>query len=250
MGEAYDALQFDAPPVRAVRLTLNLKQAAIFQMKHVASIYSLWEKRYATVEQSPPELPDPLAEDSEETWPLPASRFTDETGSKSILFQDGIFNIRWKFDQASKYPGFQALKAELIDRYEEFTKSVEDAGLEIDVISVECRYENLIETLSGTELAIGILSEWANPSPGRLSNTGYLGVRIHTCASPENHNCSSYVAVDSDVDQPAILSISVQRDRDPDAMPTDTLDAVHAEELALFLRFTNSELRQEWGLHT
>lgn len=253
-------LRLQDPPVRATSLSIQFEQSAPLRASHVIRLHQLWSDQYAIVEDSSPDFEMISMENTSEedfdregtqpNWPIPAMRFTDADGSHSVHFQDSRFGVEWKHSGLD-YPGFEELFTKLTNRFNEFQEVLESTGIRIRVTRNSCRYENEMKKYEGPELAAGILTGWKAGPIAELQQNGYVGLRIHACTVPENQNCNSYVSVDASTGKTPILSIDVRRRVtvvDNSDSNLDGVRAAHDELIDLFLRYTNAEQRDDWGL--
>lgn len=249
-------LHFDRPPVKQVFLRLNFKTDGHIQGSHVAPLRRLWESEYPVVnEETPTPSMDELAGGAAilpvgAKWPLPYTTFSSTDRDETISFQGDTFELGWTFaaDEARPYPGFNRLFASLSAKYKEFTNLLEESGIVATITTARCIYVNKIEGMNAAELAVGLLTDWSATVGSNLPKVGYAGCRIHACADPAAHGCSSEVGADGDMEeQDSELTISVVRKADGVDNQLDALRDAHEELDDLFVRFTPASLHDKWG---
>ncbi|BDZ56604.1 hypothetical protein [Barrientosiimonas endolithica] len=180
-------------------------------------------------------------------WPLPSTKFVNSDGTQSIILQEGRLDLSWEKADAP-YPGFESLSKTLLGKFNELEKAMEDAGISIRPTASRCLYVNEIADITGAQLATGVLTDWSSEPRQDLPSKGYVGVRIHACANPANHRCSSYVMVDGDMGQSPNLTLSVKRRlEDTEHSPLGGLHEAHNELLDLFMTFTSDNQQADWG---
>ncbi|WP_157508686.1 hypothetical protein [Luteipulveratus halotolerans] len=254
MDERARPLRFENPPVRRTNLALRYEATGHVQASHVAPLRSLWRDAYPNVDE---QVPTPPSEGPQAirlsgrgtTWPLARTTYSTSDGQRSIEFQGDEFGIAWEFSEDSSYPGFEELVRELEERLADFEKTLRDeAGISLVITGAECRYENVIDGVDVAGLATGVLTGWTGTPGGHLPGAGYVGVRIHACADEDSHKCSSYLAVDGDVGDESIFSISVSRNVDSSEESTlGGMRDAHDELIELFVQYTSEEQREAWG---
>lgn len=247
-------LRFDRPPVRRTRLSLRLSHERPLRISHISRLFDQWHEVYVTVEEGAPDA-DAMErmewEPGASAWPLPAMRFINAAGTEAICVQNGRFDIEWTFPDATgegSYPGYAVLENELSTRFEEFRNALRVHGFDVSLVGSECRYENPLVGYAPGEAAVGLLTGWTGGPAGHLPEQGYVGVRLHACADPERHSCTSYIALDGDTNEVPVLSISVIRDDEGGDAALGGLSEAHDELIDLFWSFTSSEQRNDWGV--
>lgn len=252
MADAHELsrLAFREPPIRSSRLSVQFEQSSHVLSGQLAPLHAAWMTSLPIVEETAPDFEDVdiAGEDPDgPTWPLPSTKFLSVDGSQSVTLQEGRLDLEWNRTK-EPYPGFDDLVGSLAERFEELLNAMDSAGIAIRPKSSSCLYRNEIEGISGSDLAVGVLTDWASASRLDLPAKGYVGVRIHACAEPENHHCSSYVMVDGDAGRTPQLTLSVKRRlTEGEQSPLGGLHEAHAELLQLFLKFTSDEQRDRWG---
>ena len=247
------AFTLERPPVTQVNLTVAFNAAPPIQGWHLADLYSTLRTRYLSVSES---APVPARNEDERyeflpaggSWPIARTEFARTDGSLAV--QGDLIDVVWDFghgEGSNKYVGFDSLVAEMGQVYGEFVEALSKNGVELEPRMAECRYVNDIVGLSGPELAVGVLTAWASVEPRPVAAPGYVGVRMHACASTE-HRCSSWVMVDADDDEPPKLTLRVNRRvSEADADAIEALREAHDELIELFRRHTSDALRKGWG---
>lgn len=245
------AFALERPPVRQVVLTLGFTASPPIQGWHLASFYNRMRDRYLSVEEVAPrpsesaELPYEILP-ADGGWPIPRSEFA--APDRALALQGDQLEVQWNFGspEQRKYVGFESLIEDLSAVYEDLVSVLAGHDIEVSPSRAECYYVNAIEEFSATELAVGVLTDWAAASPQAANNSGYVGVRMHSCPAEEKHNCSSLVMVDSQDDGHPNLSLRVRRQVQEEP-PLDAMNDAHEELIELFKRHTSDELRRGWG---
>ncbi len=247
------AVRFDRPPIKQVELSTYFVTDPPLQSVHVAPLHQVWHAQFPEAVEHPPyaqELPDDDRNDQEfgSTWPLPYTSYRRE--QRSISFQSDRFEVRWGFDPGAlgDYVGFEALRDDLRTKFHEFTETLASQSVSLVVKRVSCRYVNEVD-LPAARLAAGVITGWLAEPEASVSEAAYVGVRLHTCAGPKNHDCSSWVHVDSgDSTDASTLTIIVSHDLSPEnSDATVAISAAHDELIGLFLRYTSEEQHRGWG---
>ncbi len=155
----------------------------------------------------------------------------------------------WAFDgeASTPYVGFDELRATIDDLYMKLAASVAVHDVRITPRSVSCYYVNSVPEVSATTLAVGVLTRWAQNIAADDPEHGYVGARLHACASPGEHSCASLVMVDSQDDGSPLLSIRVGREVPEQEDAITALSAAHDELIVLFKQHTSEALRKGWG---
>lgn len=244
--------QLERPPVRRVTLTVNFETAPRLQGWHLGTFFRNLETRYLSREEVPPHLaPDSADYELERpviAWPIPRTEFAGVDRSLSV--QGDELEVAWTFggdDEDHEYPGFESLMAELGGVFADLVSSASEHAVTITPQRVGCFYVNEIDGISAADLAVGVLTGWRGGSSRPMPSQGYVGVRLHGCRVPEEHDCSSLVMVDSVDDGAPRLSIDVVRPLGEDGLVEPALRAAHDELIDLFKLHTSDQLRTEWG---
>ncbi|MFT3888026.1 MAG: hypothetical protein QM713_07690 [Arachnia sp.] len=245
-------------PVTSVSLRIGFSAAPGLRNWMLAPFLSEMRNEGAAVEELPPLVgsPDPFSlldapnDEFEDvpSWPVPRTRFT--SADRSIAVQGDELEVTWVFDaeNAVSYPGFDELSREMSRLYHRLVASVDTHDVTITPTIVECFYTNSVGGVTAATLAVGVLTGWSSDTATPDPAHGYVGVRLHTCADPETHDCASLVMVDSqDGGEAPVLAFRVGRRVGPDADAVAALAEAHDELIALFKRHTSDDLRREWG---
>lgn len=235
------------------RVALNIKFEAQPRLQgwHLEKFLSSLSGRYLSREEMAPNLGDD--DDSFEFmsatngWPIPRTQFSST--DRDLAIQGDELEVVWNFgaERESKYPGFDSLVSDAEDVFRELVNSTHSYGVSITPMRVECYYRNEISEMSASELALGILSGWTANRAIEAPEEGYIGVRLHGCGYTDDHECSSYVMVDSMGENSPALSFRVgRRVRDGESAKF-ALSEAHDELISLFRMHTSSDLRQAWG---
>ena len=242
--------RLERPPVKRVTLTVNFRAEPRLQGWHLDAFFHYLGTRYLSREEVPPR-PSADAETYEFLppvgWPIPRTVFAGDDRSLSV--QSDELELVWNFGEANRYgyPGFESLMEELDRVLNELVSSVSEHDVDITPTEVECFYVNEIEGMTAPQLAVGVLTDWAEVDHRPVPDKGYVGVRLHGCRHPEEHNCSSWVMVDSVDDGPPRLAIRVGRLLKEGEAASAVMRQAHDELIGLFRSHTPDRLRTEWG---
>ncbi|MBI4901836.1 MAG: hypothetical protein HY829_15360 [Actinobacteria bacterium] len=253
VGDEAVRFKLERPPVTRVVLTLAFEAAPSIQNWQLAGFFTGLRDRYLSVSEAAP-VPTDKGDGSfeflgdDDPWPIPRTEFVSP--GRSLGIQGDQMDVVWDFGMASgerDYVGFESLIGEMADVYEQFANELAKNHVRLEPRTAQCHYTNEILGLEVTELAVGVLTDWAPVQSRPTDAPGYVGVRIHACKSPE-HSCSSWVMVDSQEDGSPTLSIRVRRPiAEGDIDPMAAMREAHDELIGLFKRHTSDELRQAWG---
>lgn len=241
----------EQPPVKRVALTVNFKAEPRLQGWHLDTFFHSLSSRYLSRQEVAPHPGDGHGAyevlPSMGGWPIPKTEFAGDERSLSV--QGDELEVAWNFgdNDEKHYPGFDSLIEELEQVLKDLVGSVEEHGVSIAPHEVECLYVNEIDGLSAPDLAVGVLTDWADVQARVVPEEGYVGVRLHGCGNTEEHHCSSYVMVDSNDDGPPVLSFRVGRALDEDESAAKAMRQAHEELIGLFCSHTPDRLRAQWG---
>lgn len=236
--------------MKRVALTVNFAAEPRLQGWHLDEFFRSASDRYLAREEIAPR-PDSGAFEflsPSGGWPIPKTQFA--SNERSLSVQGDELEVVWNFgnEGEKKYPGFDSLMEELEQVITQLISSAQKHEVVITPHEVECFYINEIEGMSASELAVGVLTDWANVKPRPVPDEGYVGVRLHGCGDPEEHQCSSLVMVDSDDDDGGpTLSLRVGRPLAEDETAPEAMRQAHDELIALFRSHTPNWLRAQWG---
>jgi hypothetical protein len=255
-------VRFERPPVRKVTLTVYFELSTPLQVMHLSPLRQLWRSEFPETQELAPLAPlggrhsevEYVSPDS--PWLFPQLVFSDSGSERQITIQSDRFSLTWAFqakaaDQPSPgfYPGYEELRKDLESRLGLFTKiAMAEADARFEYSAIECRYENQIEGYSGSELAVGVLTGWAERSSAvALIPLNYAGMRLHQCASEENQESAVLVGVDSEIDNLATMFIEVTKKVDEAQAPLEALDIAHDVLISTFLQTSSASQRENWG---
>lgn len=247
-------VRFSNPPVKRVALTLRFTSDGSIQASHVAPLRVRWAEEFPLAEEAPPLTPydvdaeGPTFLSSDEAWPLPFTRYSNNTGDRSIAFQNDRLQVSWRFEpDTPSYPGFDALAGELSQRFAELKSLLADVGVAIVVDGARCDYLNVLDRETSAQAAVGVLTDWGAAPSARVDAGGFVGVHIHPCQQEEEHGCNAVLSTEA-VGEDATLRVSVERDRaDEGEGEFDGLREAHDELVNIFLDFTTEEQKRRWG---
>lgn len=254
-------VEFDSPPVKHVRLTLYFETVEDLRASHLSALRESWREQYPAVSEGPPSPGHELGEGTDsgligidDSWTMPQITFSNPVTDRQIALQSDRFSIGWQFntEQTERYPGFEALRQELVDRFSEFLAEVESAvGARPVLAGAESRYMNEIEGIAGPALILGVLTGWQDCQAAEFGRSAYLGTRIHLEPSPERSNCTIVVGVDANGDDVPLLWIAVEHELSAEGRdtPLGGMDLAHEELVGTFLRITSDEQQRRWGRH-
>jgi hypothetical protein len=251
-----DQVKFVKPPVRRVELTVFFTASGAVQASHVASLSQVWKDTYPKVTERPPTPPDDDPSDQVSVlnqtshWPIPFTTYSSAVERRSVAFQQDRFQVRWDFDEetGTPYPGFDSLLRTMRNEFEVFSGTLRENDLTLDVESSECRYVNHIAGVTAAELAVGVLTGWQGSAAPRVSDSGYVGIRLHeftATGEDAKHDCSSLVAVDAKEDGSPSLSIIVTHNGGQNEL--GGIVHAHAALIETFLKHTSDEQHRMWG---
>ncbi|GAA3104278.1 TIGR04255 family protein [Streptomyces goshikiensis] len=259
-----DSLRFERPPVREVTLALMLEPISRLQTLDLASLRVEWRSEYPTLQEATPLAPwRSLDRDDVEfvgsgvTWPMGLCSFSTESGDKSVKFQRDRFQITWTFgDEAPAYPGFSALKGELLEKFAQYSKLTQEATGHIPIVRrVDAQYINFLPGISAQDAMAGVLSGWTSGGRFPFRNPDYCGFRIRYHESELNSRVAVLIGVDSAGEEEdsgkfsysSTLVLDAEGDVGEGGDYVGMLDGTHEVLTAAFLEVTSSAMRAGWG---
>ncbi|MGW1768708.1 TIGR04255 family protein [Streptomyces sp. NPDC002073] len=259
-----DSLHFEQPPVREVTLALMLEPIAKLQTLDLAPLRVEWRSEYPTLQEATPlarwgpsDRDDVEFMESGVSWPMGLCTFSTESGDKSIKFQQDRFMITWTFgDEAPKYPGFSALKNELLGKFAQYSKLACEASGAVPVVRrTDAQYINYLPGISAQDAMAGILSGWSSVGKFPFRGPDYCGFRIRYRESEVNSQVSVLIGVDSAGGEDEVgefvysstLALDAEGDVDESGDYVGLLDSAHDVLTAAFLEVTSSEMRASWS---
>lgn len=237
--------------MKRVALTVNFSAEPRLQGWHLDTFFHSLSSRYLSRQEVAPHPGVDAATyeflPSVGGWPIPRTEFASDERSLSV--QGDELEVVWNFgdNDEKDYPGFDSLMEELEQVLTDLVASVQEHEVSITPHEAECFYVNEIDGLTAPELAVGVLTDWADVQPRAVPEQGYVGVRLHGCGHTEEHHCSSYVMVDSNEDGAPVLSFRVGRVLDEDEDAAEAMRQAHDELIDLFRSHTPDRLRAQWG---
>jgi uncharacterized protein (TIGR04255 family) len=258
--------RFDNPPVREVTLTLMFEPLTGLQTLHFAPLRVEWQDQYPKLSELAPIVPwrnlsgTPVEiVGSGSNWPVPLCILTNAAGDRVLQLQNDRFVVAWRFNpKAGGYPGHDELQGELVDKFSQLAKVVNQVLGEAPVVGrVEVSYRNLIEGVNAEDLALGILTRWKVTKSPDPYNAEYVGLRIHRHGSTDPM-VSLVIGVDpanglagpeesADIDLSSSLTIEAEADVRQKDEYVEKIARVHSVVLATFLDITTPEMNKAWG---
>lgn len=255
-------LEFTDPPVVSVALTVYFEPLENLQASHLSSLREQWKDHYPHLAELPPLRPRnrggneaalvPLG-----SWPCPYVMFSSQDEQSFIAIQSDRFIRSWSFsaneDTVTVYPGFEQIREDLVQHFDEFKETVRaELDQEIVITGSECDYLNLLnDEMSFEQLMVGVTTKWSASidTPVRSAVT-YGGVRLHLCDSEELEGCSVTLRLDVDSDGPMLGIESALGLSESDAateLELGGLDRAHEKLIETFLDYTSNQMHDKWG---
>lgn len=258
VGDTLPSIRFERPPLQEVSLSLYFEPIETLKVSHLASLRTDWRYDYPRADETPPlpfwtsgrpEAVQVLSPSS--PWPLPIVWFVSD--DRSLQIQADRFVLSWQFhsleEHGAKYPGYDALKPELVSRFDEFARTV---AAETDatprVKRAELQYENLFPSYPAIRLTKHLFGV-NDQASSLVDGAEYVGIRIHRCSDAELKDCSLLLGVDSagSADEGSTFTIQASRNIEDNENFAAIVDAIHDVVLAEFLRSVPPGLSAEWG---
>ncbi|MFD7446649.1 TIGR04255 family protein [Streptomyces sp. NPDC059909] len=259
-----DTLRFERPPVREVTLALMLQPMPKLQTLDLAPLRVDWRAHYPLLQEVAPLPPwSPSDRDAVEfvrsglSWPMGLCTFSTESGDRNIRFQQDRFLLSWTFGEESQdYPGFEALKAELLEKFSQYSKLAHDASGAAPVVRrADVQYVNHLSGISAQSAMAGVLSGWSSEASFPFRNPDYCGFRVHYHESELNDKVAVLIGVDSaggdsvngEIVESSALSLDAEAEVDDSSNYVEMLDSAHDVLMAAFREVTSSAMREGWG---
>ncbi|MCX4528094.1 TIGR04255 family protein [Streptomyces sp. NBC_01551] len=259
-----DSLRFEQPPVREVTLALMLEPIAKLQTLDLAPLRVEWRSEYPTLQEATPLARWRLSDGDDVefmgsgvSWPMGLCTFSTESGDKSIKFQQDRFLITWTFgDEAPTYPGFAALKGELLGKFSQYVKLVSEASGAIPIVRrVDAQYVNYLPGVSAQDAMAGILSGWSSGGTFPFRAPDYCGFRIRYRESELNSRVAVLIGVDSaggedeagDFVYSSTLALDAEGEVGEGHDYVSMLESAHDVLTSAFLDVTSIAMRASWG---
>ncbi|MGW1687156.1 TIGR04255 family protein [Streptomyces albidoflavus] len=259
-----EMLKFERPPVHEVTLALMFETLPKLQALDLAELRVDWRNDYPILQES---TPLPAWQESEQetvefvqpglSWPMGLCSLSTEAGDRKIRFQQDRFSFRWHFGGAEDtYPGYDSLKAELLEKFGQFAKlSQAVTGTFPEVKRADVTYRNRLPGISSHQAMAGVLSGWKSESSFPFRVPDYCGFRVHYHESEIDDRVSVLIGVDSAAPEPADLdfiegsTLLIDAESQVDASEDFSLrmDKAHNVVTGAFLEMTNGNMRTEWG---
>ncbi|MGW5740776.1 TIGR04255 family protein [Amycolatopsis sp. NPDC003861] len=252
------AIEFERPPVQQVTLSLFFEPRFDLLTSDIFSARQRWVDRYPKLDEFP--TTSAWRNFGEDGYVvavgaahviLPSYVMSSVNGDRAIRVQQDRFELVWRFadpDVGSRYVGYESLKQELLDRFDEFCQEVAVAADNpIEVLRMDATYENLVD-INVRDFCVGMLTGWKVASPVDLPASKYSGMRFSDVEDAGDEQSHNFVAVDPGPDGIGTnFIVDVQCDRVEGSSLGDRLDVAHTAALELFFRLTSDSMRAEWG---
>lgn len=254
-------VQYTHPPVRTTVFTVFFKQLDL-DLSVIAELRNKWAKPYPGFKQTAPKHRRrellPAADLFSLTWPMPAVQLADSSLSRTLEFQFDQFSLTWKFDSgedSSRYPGYKALAAELVERFSEFVDVV-DSSSESTVVVEGCRcyYTNTLEGIGAQNWLSSYLTGQTNAIHD-LADALHFGFRVYREDEANGTKRAVSVEMDAGTEQPPEVDISATAvpAEGADGLPTDTtglarrlMDEAHSLENHTFESSFSETMKKLW----
>ncbi|WP_255285672.1 TIGR04255 family protein [Streptomyces niveus] len=258
------SLRFERPPVREVTLALMLQPMPKLQTLDLAPLRVDWRQTYPLLQEvtplspwGPPDRDDVELVRSGVSWPMPLCTFSTDSGDKNIRFQQDRFLLSWTFgDEAQNYPGFDALKSELLEKFSQYSKLAQDASGAAPVVRrADIQYVNHLSGISAQNAMAGVLNGWTGPASFPSRTPDYCGFRVHYHESELSSQVAVLVGLDSageesiegELVQSSALSLDAEAVVDESANYVEMLEVAHDVLTEAFLEVTSDLMRAGWG---
>ncbi|MGW0908153.1 TIGR04255 family protein [Streptomyces sp. NPDC002853] len=257
-------LTFARPPVHSVVLSCLFKPVSKLRTLDLAPLRVEWRHQYPELRESTPLASwGPQEPESVQfvqaglSWPMPLCVFATESGDKAIRFQYDRFILAWHFQpDGLTYPGFDALKVELHEKFERFSKLCHESVGEFPAVKrVSVEYVNSLLGMAAHEAMAGVLTGWNTESAFPFAKPDYSGFRVHYCEYEDYPDVGVLVGVDSAVGESADdeipdssnLTLSAEADVNDDSDFGVALQGAHDVVASVFEKVTSERMRQGWG---
>ncbi|TXS55764.1 TIGR04255 family protein [Streptomyces sp. t39] len=258
------SLRFERPPVREVTLALMLQPMPKLQTLDLAPLRVDWRPSYPLLQEVAPLPPwGPADRDAVEfvrsgvSWPMALCTFSTDSGDRNIRFQQDRFLLSWTFgDETQEYPGFGALRSELLEKFSQYSKLTQDAsGVAPIVKRADIQYVNHLPGVSAQNAMAGVLNGWTAPASFPFRSPDYCGFRVHYHESELSPQVAVLVGVDSageeslegEIVQSSALSLDAEATVDESANYVEMLELAHNVLTDAFLEVTSNAMREGWG---
>lgn len=235
--------RLERPPVRFVRLTLMLDPDEPLTAADVDGLVHRWRGVYPLVTQLPPIIATDSAPDLSLNWPVPYTILDSESGGRRLCYQGDRFMVEWEFSgKPGEYPGYESLRTELLERFEELQTTVEqNSNRDMpSCVAAEAEYMNDL----GTGAVADVLKFGT-----RVSSAGpqynWYGRHYH----PRGPGSSgAWIDLRDDPDQGLELRIRVRWDVDDEdgADHVALINRCHSEVIEAFVAWTTEDMRAQW----
>ncbi|MGW2888351.1 TIGR04255 family protein [Streptomyces griseoruber] len=256
-------LRFERPPVHKVTLGLMFEELPKLQTLDLAQLRVDWRGDYPILRESTP-MPDwqDSGRDVEFvrsglSWPMALCSFATDSGDRKIKFQQDRFILSWYFgDEGNGYPGYDALKSELLGKFDQFCKLSQSISGDLPKVKrADVTYRNRIPGVSAHQAMTGVLTGWESESSFPFRVPDYCGFRVHYHESELDPRVSVLLGVDSAVTEPtdgefsegSSLIIDAESQVDVDDDFSERMDKAHDVVVNAFLEATSEAMRDEWG---
>lgn len=248
-------VRFERPPVGHVHLTLLYALDAQLQVSHLSALREAWRSDYPRTRERPPSPADAGDEvrfvPRGSVWPFPYLVFS--AANQSVVIERDKFALTWTFGggERDEYPGYDALKLELTERFRQFSEALTEELAEAPrIVGSECHYQNDLPAEDPARMIVGILTKWETDIPPSLGPKDgvYEGFRQHSTSTLDDQ-VEIVAGIDPMEGGPgAALFIETTRTDVDNAEETlGGIDRAHRVLIDTFLGMTRPDQHQSWG---
>ncbi|SNX62744.1 uncharacterized protein (TIGR04255 family) [Streptomyces sp. TLI_55] len=259
-----EQLRFERPPVHSVMLSLLFDTLPKLQTLDLAQLRVDWREDYPILRESTP-LPAWQASEQDAvefvksglSWPMALCSLTTEAGDREVRFQQDRFVLRWYLcDGENPYPGYLNLKAELLAKFDQFSKLAQSvSGVLPEVKRADVTYTNRLPGISAHQAMAGVLTGWQSESAFPFRVPDYCGFRVHYDESELDPRVAVLIGVDSAVTEPtdgefaegSSLIIDAESQVEAEDDFADRMDKAHDVVAGAFREVTSEGMRSQWG---
>jgi uncharacterized protein (TIGR04255 family) len=258
-------VHYRRPPVRRTKFTVYFKPLE-FDLGLIMGLCKVYGDDYPIAKQVVPRgrpggIPpaDPFAG---VTWPMPAVELVNGSLSRKITFQNDQISLRWSFDGDApndQYPRFDVLADELIAKFADFVRVVDDfTDGTVEVDGCECYYSNSLEGIGGQNWLAGYLTDWSQTDKlgSTLDEAEHFSFNIHREDEQDGVSRVISIFVDEGAAQSPELDIKVEAalakpseadSDDPTAVARTLLNSAHQVENWTFEHSFSDDMKSKWG---
>lgn len=258
-----DDKQYAQPPVRTTVFSVFFTPIDL-DLAVITELRNKWVEAYPGFTQAAPKqrrskLLQPTDILLSKTWPMPAAQMADSSLSRTLSFQSDQFSLTWKFDSdegGSRYPGYAALVAELIDRFAEFVAVVDSSSdSTVTVEGCRCFYTNTLEGVGGPRWLAWLLAG-QDSTDYPLDDALHFGFRVYCEDEVEGIKRGVSTQMDAGRRYPSSevdISATAVPAEGADGLPTDAterarrlMDAAHDLENQTFRSSFSETMKKQW----